>query len=323
MIVSASYRTDIPAFYGRWFARRLAAGFCDVRNPWSGTVSRVALGVDRVSGFVFWTRHPAPFVTVLDQLRDRGSPFVVQFTITGYPRALEPGVADWRRAVAEAHEIAARFGPRVLVWRYDPVMITDLTPAAFHVEQMGMLAGQLSGATDEVVLSFAHIYAKSRRSLDRLAARRGIGWSDPPDAGKAGLLRELGGIAGARGMAATVCAQADLTEPPLTAAACIDPVRLADVHGAPVTARRKGNRPGCLCAESRDIGAYDSCNQGCVYCYAVRSRDTARRRMRQRDPDQPLLLPQPSAGSSSSASVSGGALATPTMAARNRRSPIR
>ncbi len=332
VIISASYRCDIPAFYPRWFANRLDAGWCEVRNPWSGKISRVALDARSVTGFVFWTRRTAPFMAVMQRLRDRGTPFVVQFTITGYPRDLEPGVADWRRAVDDLHEIADRFGPRVPVWRYDPVIETARTPSAFHIEQVSMLSERLTGASDEVVLSFAHIYAKTRRSLDRLAP----GWRDPPANEKRAVLRRLGQVASANGLRPTVCAQPGLVSPPLAPAACIDADRLADVGGLPVRVRQKGNRPGCLCAESRDVGAYDSCIQGCVYCYAVHSRATARRRMQRHDPECPVLIPQPGQQSASSPAVSsssadtssptasaggGGSLATPTIAARSNRSP--
>ena len=321
VIVSASYRCDIPAFYSRWFSSRLDAGWCEVLNPWSGRASRVALDARSVTGFVFWTRRAAPFMAVLQRLRDRGTPFVVQFTVTGYPRDLEPGVVDWRRGVDDLHEIAARFGPRVPVWRYDPVIETARTPAAFHLDQVAMLSEELRGASDEVVLSFAHIYAKTRRSLDRLAP----GWRDPPADEKGQLLQRLGRIAGAHGLRPTVCAQPDLVAPPLAAAACIDTDRLSDAAGRPIRARQKGNRPGCLCAESRDVGAYDSCVQGCVYCYAVRSRAAARRRMRRHDPGAAVLIPRsgqrPASSSPASSAGGGGSLATPTIAARSSRSP--
>ncbi len=89
MIVSASYRTDIPAFYGDWFARRLAEGFCDVTNPYGGKPYRVALRGPDVDGFVFWTRNARPFFPVLESLAQDGVPFVVQYTITGYPDAID------------------------------------------------------------------------------------------------------------------------------------------------------------------------------------------------------------------------------------------
>ena len=134
MIVSASYRTDIPAFYGAWFERRLDAGSCEVRNP-HGRPYAVRLDRESVSGFVFWTRNAAPFLPVLDRLAAAGYPFVVHYTITAYPRLLETSVIDPARAARQVHEIARAFGLRAAVWRYDPIIVTDATPLSSHVER--------------------------------------------------------------------------------------------------------------------------------------------------------------------------------------------
>ena len=283
MIISASYRTDIPAFYAEWFNRRLDAGFCTVRNPYSGKAGRIPLDAGSVDGLVFWTRRLGPFMDTLARLANRGTPFIVQFTITGYPRALEPAVVEWRRAIEEVRETASRYGPRAVVWRYDPVFLSDLTPDSFHVDQVSRLAENLTGATDEMVTSFAHPYRKTRRNTERAASKHGFDWSDPRAGEKRRLLSTLGEIALARGIQPTLCSQPDLLTPGFDAARCIDLDRLSDVAGVSKLGREKGNRPGCRCAESRDIGAYDTCPHGCVYCYAVTSQDAAKRRLRTHD----------------------------------------
>ncbi len=290
MIVSASYRTDIPAFYGDWFERRLAAGACRVTNPYNGTAVEVPLGRESVDGFVFWTRNAGPFLGVLDRLAARGTPFVVQYTLTAYPRALERSVRPVDRTVGLLWELARRYGPRALVWRYDPVMLTSLTPPAWHEQTFAALARRLAGATDEVVLSFAQIYAKTRANSDRAGRRFGFSWWDPAPEEKAEILWGLGGIARREGLRPTLCAQPALLHPPLEAARCIDARRLSDLAGAPVAAKTRGNRPGCLCARAVDIGAYDSCPHGCVYCYAVRRPEVAKRRYRAHDPDAAFLV---------------------------------
>ena len=117
MIVSASYRTDIPAFYARWFLNRLEAGFARVANPYGGPPALVDLTPDAVDGFVFWTRNLAPFGTALEAVSGRGTPFVVQFTATAYPRALERSVVGWEAAVAQMRAVRERWGPRAVVWR--------------------------------------------------------------------------------------------------------------------------------------------------------------------------------------------------------------
>ena len=291
MIVSASYRTDIPAFHGAWFHQRLKAGYCAVKNPYSGKTTRVALDAEAVDGFVFWTRRLGDFTATLDHLKDRGTPFFIQYTITGYPKVLERGVIDWRRAVEEIREAAARYGPRAVVWRYDPVFLSNLTPEPFHVDQVSTIADRLAGATDEVVFSFAHIYRKTRRNTERAATKHGFSWSDPSNEDKRRLLCKLAEITSSRGIQASLCAQPDLLTPPLNPARCVDTARLSDVSGRVVSGHTKGNRPGCLCAASRDIGAYDTCTHGCVYCYAVSSRDAAKRRIKALSPDADGLFP--------------------------------
>lgn len=288
MIVSASYRTDIPALYAPWFMNRLAAGHALVASPYGGKPYRVSLRQGDVDGFVFWTRNIGP---LQDRLADVSAvaPFVVQFTVTGYPRALEAGVIETEAAVAQIRSLAQAFGPRVAVWRYDPIVDTSLTGTAWHRENFTALAAALNGAVDEVVVSFAQIYAKTRRNLDMAARKHGFSWRDPDGAEKQALVGDLTAIAAAHGMRLTVCTQPDYAVGGAEPARCIDADRLSDIAGRPITARVKGNRPGCLCHESRDIGAYDSCPQGCAYCYAVSARGAAKRYLAAHDTESEAL----------------------------------
>ncbi len=270
-IISASYRTDIPAFYGDWFARRLAAGHALVRNPWSGRTYRVDLTPEAVAGYVFWTRNPSPFMPVLAGLE---RPFAVQLTITGYGRRLEASVPAPERAVDAAHALAACYGPRCVVWRYDPI----LSPTQDHVEAAGRLAETLLGATDECVISFASFYRKTQRNL----AAAGFDWEEPELDGRLRLIEALADAVAP--LRLTVCAQPELTGGAAEPARCIDPVRLR-LGAQP----EHGNRPGCACAASRDIGAYDTCPHGCLYCYANASPKAARRRFKAHDPEAEML----------------------------------
>jgi len=291
VIVSASYRTDIPAFYAEWFVRRLDEGFALVRNPYSAQMYRVDLRPQRVTGFVFWTRNFGPLLERLDRLRAFGRPFVVQFTITDYPRQIEPAVIPAEKAVAQMHRLAREVHPLCPVWRYDPVLFTSLTPTEFHERNFARLAAALEGATDEVVISFAQIYAKSRRNLDAAARRHGFTWTDAPDDAKRELAERLALLARRHGMRLTVCSQPEYLAPGAEEARCVDVRRLARISGEPLEAPLKGNRPGCACHESRDIGEYDTCPHGCLYCYAVRHRRVALARYRAHDPASPSLLP--------------------------------
>ncbi|HJT12265.1 MAG TPA: DUF1848 domain-containing protein [Dongiaceae bacterium] len=277
MIISASYRSDIPAFHGEWFLAALAAGEVSVANPYSQRPYLVDLRPDAVDGYVFWTRNARPFMRALAVVAAQRKPFVVQYTILGYPRAIDTNVIDPRLAIGNARAIADAYGQRVVVWRYDPILLSPATEADWHRSNFTRLADALAGVTDEVVVSFAQLYAKSARNL----ARAGIAWRVPEAAEQAALVADLGAIAAERAIALTLCTQPELaaaTNAP--AARCIDAARLADVASRPIAAATRGNRPGCLCAQSRDIGAYDSCVHGCRYCYAVADHEAAQRRLR-------------------------------------------
>ncbi len=298
MIVSASYRTDIPAFYADWFACRLEAGFCRVVNPYGGPDTTVPLAGPGVDGFVFWTRNAAPFRDALDAVvRHHRKPFVVQFTVLGYPRVLDRAVIVAERAVAQIRDLAAQYGPRAVVWRYDPIVIADPTPPEWHCANLARLAAALAGAVDEVVVSFAQMYRKTARNLGDAARQHGFAWRDPPVEQRRALLAELAPVAAAHGMALTLCTQPALEVPGTAPSRCVDAGRLSAVAAGlglgsePIAARTRGNRPGCLCAESRDIGAYDTCPHGCVYCYAVAGREAARRAWQSHDPAGEYLLP--------------------------------
>ncbi len=281
MIVSASYRTDIPAFYGDWFLKRLEIGHVSVENPYNRTRYDVSLRKRDASGFVFWTKNAKPFLNGLETVSKSGIPFVVQHTITGYPAVLERSAPRPVDAVATIREIARRYGSRVPVWRYDPVLITERTGFEWHLANFTALAAEMAGFTDEVVVSFAQIYRKTRRNLEIAAEEADFSWSDPPDSEKRAFLTRLAEAAERFGMALTLCSQPGLLLPGIAPSRCIDAGRLSDIAGREIAGREKGNRPGCQCAESRDIGAYDTCPMGCVYCYAVSDRERALERYRE------------------------------------------
>jgi Domain of unknown function (DUF1848) len=229
MIISASYKTDIPTFYGDWFMQRLRAGYCKVVNPFGKQISRVSLKREDVSGFVFWTKNVGPFLKQLGDIRRLSYPFVVQHTINGYPRTLEHSVVDSAKSIDNLRRIAEVYGPRVGVWRYDTIVISSLTPREFHLDMFSKLAKELEGVTDEVVISFAHIYRKTRRNMDEAAKEHDLKWSDPSVSWKQSLLSELAEISFSHHIRATLCSQPQFLVTGCAEAHCIDAERLARV----------------------------------------------------------------------------------------------
>jgi len=290
MIISASYKTDIPTFYGDWFMNRLRAGYCRVLNPYSGRASSVSLRREDVDGFVFWTKNLGPFMKHLPIVRAAGFPFIVQYTINGYPRELEFNVTDARRSVEHVRQVSLEFGNRVVVWRYDTILISSLTPVDFHLQNFQRLAIGMRGLVDEVVISFMHLYQKTQRNLDRAAQEYGLSWRLPTDEEKLRLTADLLEIARRHDMTLSICSQPSYLIPGVREARCVDAPRLEDVGGGRIVAALKGNRRECGCFESRDIGEYDTCPHGCIYCYAVRNQALAKQRFAKHDPLSEFLF---------------------------------
>lgn len=292
MIVSASYRTDIPTFYGQWFMNRVRAGYCKTYNAFSHRAARVSLNPETVDAFVFWTKNAGPFIDALAEIRQLGFPFVIQHTVTGYPRELEASVTPARTAALHFRQVADSYGSNVMVWRYDPILLSTITPVSFHIANFEQIAAMLEGCTDEVVVSFTQMYRKTERNLTAAAEAHGFGWQDPDVAEKKALLLTLSDVAGAHGMSLRLCSQPEfLPATSVKPARCVDVERISRVAGLSITTKTKGNRRGCLCARAVDIGAYDTCPHGCVYCYAVQNQQIAKAAYKQHDPDGEYLFP--------------------------------
>ena len=290
MIISASYKTDIPTFYGEWFINRLRAGYCMVMNPYNRKPYRVDLNHDAVDGFIFWTKNAGPFLRYLSEIRDCSYPFMVQYTINGYPRSLEFSVVDAERSVEHMKQINSSYGPKVAVWRYDTVVFSSVTPIDFHRENFSRLARMLEGIVDEVVISFAQVYKKTKRNMDWASEKFGFNWEDPPHPVKYALASELAEIAKSCGMQLTMCSQKEYLAPGVTEARCVDAKRLSEIAGHPIISQLRGNRTDCGCFMSKDIGEYDTCPHGCVYCYAVQNRSLAQQRFKEHDPKSEFLF---------------------------------
>jgi len=281
MIVSASINADVPAHYGAWFMRRLEAGYCRVAHAGGVACPRVPLTPDAVEGFVFWTRSVEPFWPVLDWIRRQGFAFTVQFAITGYPRELDPAPVSAESAAAQLVRLARKFGPRVAVWRYDPLLVTPLTPLNWHLANFERIARALAGATDEAALAFARSGRKPRRARAGAIAHR-----DPEPGQARDLVKRLAQVAGRHGMRLTLCAQPDWLAPGAAPARCIDARRLADAAGRPIAVETAGFLPGCLCARATDIGECGAPGGGC-FC-----GDLPRRRARRgHDANGEFLFP--------------------------------
>lgn len=288
MILSASRRTDIPCYHGQWFMNRLRAGYVLTRNPMNHSqIHRIPLSPQTVDCIVFWTKNAGPFMPHLDELRSMGYRFYFQYTLTPYGSDMEPGLPPKEQLLEQFAALGRRLGKDCLVWRYDPILLEGRYTIAFHEAAFERYCRLLSPYTDEVVISFLDLYARLRKT----------GLRAPTTDEMLVLAEILGRIAASYGLAIRSCSEAiDLSAYGIQPGSCIDPRRIERIVHSPLRAPRAqkdaGQRSHCGCSKSIDIGAYNTCLNGCRYCYANYSRESIQRNLAQCDPDSPLLLGQ-------------------------------
>ena len=285
MILSVSRRTDIPAFYSGWFFNRIKAGFVYVRNPMNPhQISSVRLSPEVVDCIVFWTKNPENMLSRLDDLA--GYAYYFQFTLTPYGQDLEllPG-RQKEHLISVFRRLSEKIGRERVIWRYDPIIFTPEYTAPVHLHRFEQMAKALEGCTDKCVISCVDMYAKIRKNVERL------GIYAPSRNELLSFARELAGIAGEHHMAMATCAEAtDLKSCGISHNCCIDKALIERLTGCTLSVTKdKNQRPQCGCAPSIDIGTYNTCLNGCRYCYANFSQESVLKNHRQYDPDAPLL----------------------------------
>lgn len=285
MIISASRRTDIPAWYSDWFFNRIKEGFVYVRNPMNPRqISKIELSPEVVDCIVFWTKNPAPMIDRLDELS--GYQYYFQFTLTGYGTDIESGLPSKKEVLIPTFQrLSEKIGSRRVIWRYDPILFTDRYTPEYHVKAFSQIAEVLNGYTEKCVISFVDMYAKIKKSMDALKI---YNLEETQLTEFAGQLSE---IAHRNRMEIGSCAEAiDLSACGIRHNCCIDPKLIEELIGCRISAGKdKNQRAECGCAESIDIGTYNTCKNGCRYCYANHSSDSVEKNFSGFDPLSPLL----------------------------------
>ncbi len=289
-IVSASRRTDIPAFYSEWFMRRVRAGFCHWINPFGGHVYRVSLLPADVLAMVFWTRSPQPLLRYLPELRDAGHHFYFHITVNGYPQSLESNNPSLEGSVKGFERLSEFLPPDLAHWRYDPIVISDITPLDYHLRRFDEISRRLEGLTRRCYFSFVDMYGKTERNLRNVALEHGIAFESPDVTTQRHLVHQLRDIAASRGITLYACCESQLVGEGVAESHCIDLDTIRELRSdADIHLKAAPTRADCGCVETSDIGAYDTCIFGCAYCYATNSRKASLARMHSHDPSDTVL----------------------------------
>lgn len=295
MIISASRRTDIPAFYAEWFIRRIRDGYCTVPNPYNRQqIGHVSLNPEDVDVIVFWTRNPKPLMAHLNELDQRGFRYYFLYTLLGYPRQIDTKGPERETAIKIFRQLADQIGPERVIWRYDPIVFSQLTGAQFHKQNYSEIAEELRGYTQRSVISVMDVYNKFRKRLDSLN-QQGIGIIDRdglPSPRYDALMESIAQTAQENGMEIFSCSEErDLISYGISPGKCIDDDYIEKTFNIEVGQKKDpGQRKACGCVVSKDIGMYDTCLFGCQYCYATGNFGRAKENYDNHNPASPSLL---------------------------------
>lgn len=285
MILSVSRRTDIPNYYAEWFLNRIKEGYLYVRNPMNAhQVSKIILSPEVVDCIVFWTKNPQPMLSRLDELG--AYQYYFQFTLTGFGNDIECNVPHKKKSMIPVfQELSRKIGKEKVIWRYDPIIFTDKYTPEYHLKAFEQIAKELHGYASKCVISFVDLYAKNQKSMKALNS---FSLSEKD------LLRfaeEIAFIAGKHDMKVATCAETiDLSSCGIEHNCCIDKELIEQIIGCKIQAGKdKNQRKECGCIESVEIGTYNTCKNGCQYCYANYSRESVIQNCQLYDVNSPLL----------------------------------
>jgi DNA repair photolyase len=285
MIISASRRTDIPAFFSDWFYNRIAQGYLLVRNPMNQhQISRINLSPKVVDCIVFWSKDPSRMTDRLQKLKEYS--FYFQYTLTGYGQRLEPNVPSSQESVDTFRRLSHLVGKDRVIWRYDPIILSEQFNESYHIDRFEQIARQLSGKTRRCVISFVDMYKKSKRNMASVPVNE---ISVEQMIQMATILRK---ISSKHDIELTSCAETvDLAQYGINHGKCIDDKLIEEISGFALDVEKDPTqRAECGCVASVDIGAYNTCAHECLYCYANYNHNWVHRNYAAHDPESPLLF---------------------------------
>ncbi|MHC4205181.1 MAG: DUF1848 domain-containing protein [Planctomycetota bacterium] len=288
-IISVSRRTDIPAFYGDWFMRRLEEGFAGVVNPFGGRKYIVSFKPEDVVCFVFWSKNFSPFLEKLKVIEEMGYKFYFNYTVTALPGIFESDV-ERHSAIEGLKQLSRTYSPQYINWRFDPIVISNACGRNFFIKGFEELVSEFEGLVERCYFSFVTEYGKVKRSFEGLERTAGVKVTNCSEAFKIDMANELSEIAKHHGMRMFSCCGDYLVNDDIKKGHCIDGGVIESLFFPEgLMYKEKPTRKECGCTESTDIGAYDTCPHGCVYCYANINKHRAVKLFRKHDKDSAFL----------------------------------
>ncbi len=283
MIINTGCRTDIPAFYSKWFMNRIKEGYVYVRNPYYMTqVTKLSLSPDVVDCLVFGTKNPEPMIKYLEELNKYKQLWYI--TITPYGKDIEPNVPEKKKVIESFKKISESIGINSVNWRYDPIFIGMGFNVEKHINCFEKMAKDLKGYTKNCTISFLDLYEKVKRNAPKI--------KPPTREEQIELAKAFYKIGKDNGIIIhSCCEKTFLADYGMDCKGCMTKEIVEASIGERLNAPKiKNVREDCNCLLGNDIGVYNSCNHLCIYCYANADRETVKKNVRMHNPNSPFLI---------------------------------
>lgn len=284
MIINTGQRTDIPAFYSKWFMNRIREGYVLVRNPYyPSLVTKFLLNPDVVDVIGFCTKNPRPMFKYLDELKPFGQFWYI--SITGFDKDIEPNVPSIDQVIEDFKFLSYKVGKNAIALRYTPIIINEKYTLQRHIDTFEYITSKLEGYTSLAVFGFVDIYDKLKRNHPEII--------DCDDSLKIIIAKEFLKIANKHHMELRLCSKEKwLSSYGIDVNGCM---RLEDYERAigfslTPTKKMEARRGYCTCYLSNDIGSYNSCLHLCSYCYANGNSNLVLSNFKKHDEDSPFLI---------------------------------
>lgn len=284
MIINTGQRTDIPAFYSKWFINRIKEGYVLVRNPYYPTiVTKFLLNPDVVDVIGFCTKNPRPMFPYLDELKDFGQFWYV--SITGFGKDLEPNVPPIDQVIEDFKFLSNKVGRNAIGWRYTPIIVNNKYTKEYHIKMFEHIASKLDGYASLVAFGFVDIYPKLEKNHPEI--------KDTDDETKIEIAKAFIEIAKKYHMDLRLCSKEKwLANYGIDIDGCM---RVKDYENSinsklDIKQKMEARKNYCACYLSNDIGSYNSCMHLCKYCYANGNEMTIRKNYKEHDDNSPLLI---------------------------------
>lgn len=284
MIINTGGRTDTVQYYSEWLLNRFKEGFVYSRNPfYPNKVNRYELTPQKVDCVVFCSKNYEPILKRLHEITDNYNTYFF-YTITGYGKDIEPNVPSIEKSINTLYRLEEIVGAKRIAWRYDPVLLIDKYTTDYHIKTFNKMTEALTTHIDRCIFSFVDMYKKLSVNMPDLKATS--------EEDKEIIAKGLGEIAKKHNLHLQTCAtNGNYEQYNIYPSGCMTLDILGKANGIQFKKlKHNGMRTHCNCIETRDIGAYDTCPNGCKYCYANSTPKKAIENYKIHDKNSPILL---------------------------------